>query len=389
MVSVKVRKGRTVGGLVLGTAGLVLLASGCLESECPEGLVASGGACVEPGADAGSNARACSDGCQGDAPICNPQTLRCVACLAASDCKDARRPLCQSPAHRCVECLASSDCRDAARPLCDTTTNACVACRTSDDCQDASAPRCDPTSHACVGCESASDCTDAAKPTCDATSHACRACAADADCASLAATPVCDEPTGRCVACTPDTEAARCGANSCDVALRVCTSTVRQSLGRCQPCRAGSECGPGTFCVRPSATPGAKTYCMLDIQSVPGQACAATPGDSASPFAVFRLVYDIDGTTIHGVCAPETTCEAVLDYAANDRRGKGCGSNLDCGDPTLPFDAVCSKTGMSVSHCVMVCDQSPGSCFTGHSCRMDDTAAFDPSTNTQHATCGY
>ncbi len=264
-----------------------------------------------------------------------------------------------------------------------------MACVTAAHCTSATAPRCDPASHVCVGCQSSADCSDAAKPTCDSTTHACRACAADADCASLSATPVCDEPTGRCVACTPDTEVARCGANSCDVALRTCTSTARQSLGRCQPCRAGSECGPGTLCVRPSATPGAKTYCLVDVQNLPGQACATSPTDPAAPFASLRLVYDIDGVTVRGVCAPETTCEAYLDYAANDRLGKSCGSSLDCGDPTLPFDAVCSTTGNSHGRCAMVCDQSAGSCFTGHTCRMDDPAAYDMPTSTQHAICGY
>ena len=128
---------------------------------------------------------------------------------------------------------------------------------------------------------------------------------------------------------------------------------------------------------------------MVDTQTLPGQACAATSSDVAAPFSRLLLVYDIDGTTIHGVCAPETTCEAYLDYAANDRLGKTCGSTLDCGDPTLPFDAVCSKAGASAGHCVMMCDQSPGSCFTTHVCRTDDMGGLDTTTSVQHATCGY
>lgn len=224
-------------------------------------------------------------------------------------------------------------CADAT-PLCDEIAGRCVACLTNDDCPNADASRCE--AGACVGC------------------------AGNEDCGHVEGVPECS--AGTCVQCTPETEEIRCGARACDPRDRVCTETVRGSLGLCQPCLADSECDSSG----PSSPRGCVPVTYAGMAQ--GAVCLAQPvAPSSCPR---RFPESIATTTRSGIqgtyCHPVqtiTTCEAILDFQ------KDCQTDADCGAAGLP-DGLC-RGGRCTYECA-----GTSACPNGYECRTTSAPSY-------------
>ncbi len=138
--------------------------------------------------------------CHGGTPICSAAHT-CVSCAAVDAGCASPTPVCQPESGRCVGCLAEADCTASAeKSFC--AGNACVGCAgaDSDACakRDPSKPACGPAG-VCVECMNNADCTVTGKPICDTTTHACKRCASDSECQALPTGPgVCMGQDGHC-----------------------------------------------------------------------------------------------------------------------------------------------------------------------------------------------
>lgn len=65
--------------------------------------------------------------CPGEAPLCQPSTGRCVACLEGGDCTLPEEPRCDTTRGECVTCLGDGDC-GGATSACDVAEGECVEC---------------------------------------------------------------------------------------------------------------------------------------------------------------------------------------------------------------------------------------------------------------------
>jgi len=125
----------------------------------------------------------CATTCDGDTPVCDAASGRCVTCTESHGCS-GEKPFCDVDGNQgtgeCVACLANSDCWDE-RPRCDQDLGQCVACISSEDCPEL--PLCDGDEHigACtcppgwmgLGCQQDSDECAADSDDCSSSPEAC------------------------------------------------------------------------------------------------------------------------------------------------------------------------------------------------------------------------
>lgn len=222
--------------------------------------------------------RECKDGCHGSTECPTGQRClggsatvigKCVECLPAtepSDCLDPTRPRCDPQTNRCVACLADGDCPTA---QCNVIKRQCVECVKNEVCQKGMV--CDQDANLCVaGCAGGNgdaNCPQTS-PACDATfgDHGrCVECLVDADCPRA---KVCDR-SGAVPACVPGCTTsgggdpnARCidtsgGPQPADAK---CDPT-RGTRGQCVECLAGdsSSCPSGKACDATTAKCRCKT----------------------------------------------------------------------------------------------------------------------------------
>lgn len=310
---------RAVMMRLLLCSGLVcLLVSGCPSAECPSGFVRSGSLCLA--ADDGGTADVDADTDAGAGGPCGGSCPRATP-----------------------HCLVSAG------------SETCVVCRTATDCH--SGEICAAATHTCVGCVSASDCIDPYSAICDPASHTCRGCTGDTDCASASGRPLC--VSGRCVQCTIADETA-CGANSCDPATGLCTTTPRSTRHTCEACVADSECVSPSRCVAMNfaGAPRPGGYCL---QPFGGTGCGAEQS------FVTEARVSLSGAGAESYCAVQesvTTCEATLDMDTN----KLCSSDADCGAAGLA-DGFCRANSRCAYLCTATseCPSGFGStCTAGH-----------------------
>lgn len=307
------------------TSALAVLLAGCPTIiECEDDEHYDGTRCVPY--DSGMPGDAPGDAGAGDVP--------CGGCTA---------PLvCDTATGECEECLGD----DASS--CGVGGNACV-------------------DNTCVACDGNEDCTEVEASLCTA-GNECTGCGGDDDCTHLTATPVCDEASNTCVACTIDTEAARCGANSCDPARGMCTTTPRTSVGPCEACVADSECiVAGNRCVPMEfmGTARAGGYCLAPVA-----------GGCTRPFGVPTPARaSLSGATAEAYCGISegvTTCEAVLDLVDDAE----CTNSDACGVAGLD-DGRCETVNGFAGRCTYTCSLS-NNCPTGAACPGTDSYCGAP-----------
>jgi hypothetical protein len=289
----------------------------------------------------------CEPACGGLKRVCDLASLQCVECLDNSAC-GGKTSICDTNAKRCVECLDNSAC-GGTTPLCDTSKSVCVECLTSTDCKDPAAVTC--IDGSCEPCSTNDECEHIFGK------HICKPeSTADAG-----------DNQGTCVACTVDDETA-CGGNSCNPVTNTCTNIARNSVGKCQPCEADSECigGPAADGSEPSARcirmtfngQPHGTYCLQRVAS-----------GCVSPYTVPTNATSQSGANAEDYCGPNqvaTTCEAVLDLIAS----KSCQSDGDCGHGQ---GGVCKTVGVLSNRCTIPCD-SVAQCLAsapGNACATD------------------
>ena len=91
--------------------------------------------------------------CPAEAPLCDPKTGLCVACLADDGCPAAK--VCAGG--RCVPgCTGGHPCGDGGGS-CDLDGGVCRTCAVDPDCTDAQRPRCEVATGSCVACLPAMD----------------------------------------------------------------------------------------------------------------------------------------------------------------------------------------------------------------------------------------
>jgi hypothetical protein len=127
------------------------------------------------GGSGGSGGSVCAGGC---APgmHCDTSNGRCVQCLVALDCPNAKAC---DPAGNCADpCTATGgECTSSSKPVCDPGTGACVECVSSKDCHED--PLC--IQGHCGECTSNAECAGTGKPFCSP-NHECRQCLVNSDC---------------------------------------------------------------------------------------------------------------------------------------------------------------------------------------------------------------
>lgn len=201
----------------------------------------------------------------------------------------------------------------------------------------------------CVECAESAHCPPE-RPMCD--NFACVTGCDVTTCARYPMTPRCENLSGSCVACLPESEETDCGAKSCHPTDFVCTTTDRDSLGRCAPCASSSECGlfdTGSSMLRMGCAltewvgGAAGQYCVVDY--------GATGRSITCPAGTPRVA---DGLEVAGgpdsdFCVPvrETTCAAITD-------DDGCSVDDECGAPGLD-DAACY-----MGACESLCNATAG-----------------------------
>lgn len=246
--------------------------------------------------------------CPTATPVCGPDGV-CVACLAATDCKDPGRAFCVD--NRCVGCgMAGAGACTGTTPACEATSGRCVQCTdaamhcSSDPgkafcvanmcagCAAAGAgackgatPACEATSGRCVQCTDGSHCTaDPTKAFCVA--NVCAGCQAAGAGACKDPTPAC-ATSGRCVECVSSADCQAPGKPICDTAMN-----------KCVPCATDAQCaakggGPGVCMFHDGGR------CASDAETIYVQrsgTCAmtmsATGGTSAMPYCLAQTGVD-------------------------------------------------------------------------------------------------
>lgn len=302
------------------------------DGTCPSGLSCfPDWRCYPPGAMPD-----CSPPCHGATPLCDPSTLRCVACLRDRHCPVGT--ICVGPNQRCVAGCAADhlQCASAAES-CDVDAGVCHGCRSDGECTDPKAPRCDSATQRCSPCLPEGDNCPASQYCAGASgTWACAAgCKSQDDCAP-------DGGTGSAMACC----AHRCidsggDANNCGGCGIACGGARRCCSGRCADLTSELDnCGAcGLSC---------------DLPNVGAPSCTAGKCANTGCESYFA---DCDRNPANG-------CEVNLTQDPNNCYG--CG--IKC--PAPPH----ASAGCSVSNCGLgACDPGWADCnqIPGDGCEYD------------------
>ena len=347
---------------------LVALAAGCGSQECSTtsdcagkgaDYVCANTRCVlQLAPDAGP---ACTPACSGATPVCDTNSLTCVACVGNSDCTDAANPACDTTTHTCVACAANSDCKDPSAPACDLTTHTCFACTDNSQCG-GSTPVCDTATHACVACTGNSDCSGGT-PVCDQATNTCVACESDSQCGG--STPACDTTSHTCVACTGD---SNCGGSTpaCDLGSHTCVA-----------CTGNSQCGANEVCDTSSHS---CVGCLTD-----GDCSGGTPACNTTTHTCVACT----GSNSSACSGSTPFCNTGTNSCV------GCIDNTSCTDPSLPYcDATsstcvaCENDSQCTNPSLPVCDPSAHACVAAINC-TDNTPCTGTSTPVCDTGRGY
>ncbi|WP_437758693.1 MopE-related protein [Sorangium sp. So ce1389] len=214
------------GGLAALAA--LALASGvvpsCAGAAAPDGPLGGGG----------EDAAGCPADCSADpsAPLCDPETGSCVACLpGAGACPAGHR--CAPDTKRCVPgCESRSDC--PAPLTCDLEEHACVGCAASDEC---------PPGHLCSeegecvqGCSAARPCPGGAA----CCGGVCRDLETDARSCG-----VCDRACPELAHAESDCVSGACGLSACDSGFIDCNKDPADGCEHDVAARGPCSCTPG------------------------------------------------------------------------------------------------------------------------------------------------
>jgi hypothetical protein len=254
------------------------------------------------GAGAGGGAP-CGGTCKDPTPQCDVASMKCVACLADSDCKTPEAARCVMGV--CTKCNASTQCKDhPGTTICDTTAGKCVECNLGEETTCSTGKTCDLVAKKCV----------AVGP---GTVKNCEACTNDVQCEQgaacvalnfkmqphghfclKAASPTCPSRpfqvplmkpsiSGKATAtyCGINEDEATCQAVNAMVAGWVCPSNKD---GMCGPMNMPEVAVPGALCKTVGVAPSTCTY-----------SCASTPECPNGP---------IQGTCGTGTKSPPGWC---------------------------------------------------------------------------------
>ncbi len=308
-----------VAALSLGGCNNPVAGGDCAQDgSCPSGLKCfPDWRCYPPDATP-----ACSPSCYGATPLCDPATLRCVACLGNRYCPPGS--ICAAPNQRCVPGCASDHLKCAsAAESCDVDAGVCHGCLADGDCSDPASPRCDPATQRCAPCLPDND-----------------NCPAGQYCAASGMTWTCAPGCKGGPDCAGDGGAMSCCGHHC-----IDSAGDANNCGGCGiTCGGGMHCCGGR-CVDPSSDLLDCGACGVscDLPNVVGPKCmagACVNGGCESYFG------DCDHNPANG-------CEVNLTQDPNN-----CYS---CGAKCAPLPhatAGCSVTGCGIG----ACDQGWADC---------------------------
>jgi Cys-rich repeat protein len=312
-------------------------------------------------------------------PVCDPDSGKCVECLASSDCP-AGNPVCDTATHTCGDCTTDTQCQAfSATPVCNEGTGSCVQCdANSHTLCTGPTPLCDVDLNGgtCVACITSSDCT-ADNPVCDLATHTCGDCTTDAQCAAYSATPVCNEGAGSCVECDANSHTLCTGTKPlCDVDLNggTCVACITSS-----DCTAAAPvCSSATHTCGDCTTDGdCSVYTDTPLCNAGTGSCVACNNNDDCSGA--QGLCDVNRGGVCVACLANSDCPTGAPICDSEGSCSGCKSDTDCTSPSAP---ACSSIGTCVqcngnedcSGPTPFCDVAGGvcgECVTNSNCTAD------------------
>jgi hypothetical protein len=283
-----------------------------------------------------------NDGCDGNTPVCNPDTAACEGCDENGDC-GGQTPICTGNGS-CQACDpgTSEGCDpNSNRPHCRENRGIlnCRACRNDGHCAavvGAPGGQCLRPAGVCAECDASDNagCDPASNtPICDAGSDTCRGCNNDDECDD----GVCEN--GSCVECrnNGDCGAELCRNNSCvpcNGGLVPCDNHPygeRCDNGQCG-CDDGTDCPPTVGCGNDNRCESCQND--LDCEDNPsGEVCgplfAGVCGCNDNSECGRRVCGRILRTCFD--CGPITPCGDNPNGPECLNGGCGCNTTADCG----------------------------------------------------------
>lgn len=303
------------------------------DGTCPAGLTCFPDfRCYPVGADPD-----CSPPCYGDEPFCDKTTLRCVACLADTDCGDGK--VCVAPVKHC-------------QPGCSEAKPACPA-----------GTKCDFSLGACRGCITDAECTDSALPRCDAHGQ-CVKCVEDRDdcpagqfCNTAGAAPTCSPGCKSSSECQSGQE---CCAHQC-----VDTSSSSSHCGFCDNACRGSKSCCNSRCVDYATD--------VDNCSACGKSCELP--NVAAPYCAASTCGHQGCEFYFGNCDNDWSNGCEANWSFNAQHCGGC-------NRTCPAGGSHTVGACNLGNCTYACEGGWGNCngSWADGCETD--------VNTTAAHCG-
>lgn len=137
-------------GFPFSVSLITLLAGGLIAAACDGGNTGTGG-----GGSGGSSGE-CSTTCEGNTPVCDPDSKTCVECLSDNDTCSAGQ-FCDATTKTCLDgCKGDSECTSP--KFCDPTTHQCVTCNDDSQCDAGSV--CSPSGNCVAGCSGSQPCAN-------------------------------------------------------------------------------------------------------------------------------------------------------------------------------------------------------------------------------------
>lgn len=343
---------RVLFGRVLSIPAALALSAGLVAS-CGGGGAATSAGATSGGGRGGGTSGACALDCSTNqaAPVCDPASGQCVACLPGNDtCIDGQ--YCDSTSKTCaVGCTADTDC--IAPLVCNTTTHQCAGCATDSQC--AAGSICGPTGECAQGCSASQPCQAGAE------------CCAGA-CADVKSDPLhcggCNKPCDKLPNATLSCAAGICGLGACAAGFADCNvdkaDGCEWDLTASGPC----SCKPGDMKACYSGPPGT----MGVGPCVGGTSKCDATGSAWGPCAG-ETIPTLDSCN-DGI---DNDCDGKADNPP-DQDGDGwtacqgdcCDSPADCGSPNLVNPGAFEVAGNMVDDdCDGTVDNVLAGCDTG------------------------
>jgi hypothetical protein len=288
----------------------------------------------------------CSPACSGATPVCDPTTLKCVACLTSKECGpgflcfdntckpgcSASHPECAPDGGRCdleagvckAGCIVDADCTDPSKPMCDTATGQCTVCLPQND-KCPSGKFCAPASageyECAVGCNTVQDCSlfvdgGPLPPSVACCNHRCFDTSADlGHCGSCgnSCVPEGGNP-GLAACCNSACVDTGSSATHCGSCTNVC-STNNVPAPACTVGTCTGVCAPGTGdCNSNKLTDGCETDLLSNVAACGGCGLSCSTSNVPTP------------SCLAGQC--NGACSAGFADCNLNKQTDGCESNL-------------------------------------------------------------